>query len=142
MEDNAQSLVEIHVHEGRFLPKQYIGLVKIRWIRSYRRNNSFMELVDPIAYDFFYKPYVEGILHRPKTTVRLAVLGDDNDVTLGFSVTEGNILHYVEVKKDYRKQGLATSLVPDGIEWITHLTKTGMRIWSVKLPKAKFNPFL
>ena len=57
----------------------------------------------------------------------IAVLTDDYDVALGFSVSEGCKLHYVHVHKDMRKQGIARSLDSNfEVEVITHLTKMSM----------------
>lgn len=139
-EDDA--LVCAIAYAGKDVPLKYVNLVKSRWMRSYKKDNDYMKLVHPPGYYFAYGPYVDSILNRPNTTVRIAVLEEDNDVVLGFSVVEKNILHYVHVPRAYRRQRIATMLVPDGIEWFTHATKIGLRIWSWKLPNAKMNPFL
>lgn len=73
--------------------------------------------------------------------VALAVLTDDTDVVLGWSVYEGSILHFVFVKRDARKQGIGTELIPKNAEVITHLTKSGKAIWKKKHQYLKFNPF-
>lgn len=143
MEDKATlTECEIHAYAGKDTPKRFLNLIRSRWMRSYKHDNDFMRLVHPEAYYFAYSHYVDKVLSRPNTEVRFAVLADDNDVVLGFSVTEGTALHYVHVPKDYRRNGIAGALVPKKIEWITHLTKIGMRIWAEKLPDAKFNPFI
>jgi hypothetical protein len=74
--------------------------------------------------------------------VRLAVLGDDSDVVLGFSCSRGDVLDYVHVHKDYRRNGIGCSLISEGIQTITHLTHNGMSFWTAVLPNTKFNPFL
>lgn len=137
-----EALVEVFAYSGKDVPKNYINVVRSRWTRSYKKDNDFMKLVHPPGYYFAYNNYVNLILNRKDTEVRLAVLEEDRDIVLGFSVIERNVLHYVHVPKAYRRQHIATMLVPDGIQWITHLTKIGMRIWSWKLPSARFNPFL
>lgn len=133
--------LEIHAHEGKHLPRQYLNLVRSRWMRSYRHCNDYMKLVDADAYYNAYGVYVLHILNRPNTIVRVAVLGDDADVVLGFSVMENEVLHYVEVPKVYRKQGIGRNLVPGEVKWFSSLTKTGVRLWAEKAPHAKFNPF-
>lgn len=142
MEDQEKVEMEIHAHEGKYLPKQYLNLVRARWARSYRHNNDYMKLVQADAYYNAYSVYIMHILNRPSTTVRLAVLQEDPDVVLGFSVAEGNFLHYVEVPTAYRRQGIGRSLVPEKVEWFSHLTKLGMRLWAEKAPNAKFSPFI
>lgn len=136
-----RSLVNICAWQGKLLPKQYLNLVRSRWMRSYRHNNDYMKLTDAAAYYCAYSVYVERILARPNAIVRLALLDEDDDVALGFSVIEKNCLHYVEVPKVNRGHGIGRALVVEKIDWFTHLTKIGMRIWSTKAPDAKFNPF-
>lgn len=135
------SMVEIHAHEGKYLPAQYLNLVRSRWMRSYRHCNDYMKLVDPAAYYQAYGVYILNILSRPTTVVRLAVLQEDHDVVLGFGVAENTLLHYVEVPTAYRKQGIGRNLVPEKVEWFSHLTKLGMKLWSLKAPHARFSPF-
>lgn len=145
MEDKnkEEALVRVLVYSGATLPKSYINLIKTRWVRSYRKDNDYMRIIHPPSYYFAYNNYVTNILRRVNSVVMLAVLDDDEDVVLGFSVTEGkNILHYVHVPKSYRHQRIATMLVPETIDWITHITKIGLRLWSLKLPNAKLNPFI
>jgi GNAT superfamily N-acetyltransferase len=135
------SLCEVHLHEGKHLPEGYFNLVKSRWVKTYRSQNDFMRLVDADAYYFYYPHYVESVMKRAGTEIRLVVLSDDHDVVLGFSVTEGNTLHYVHVPRDYRRQGIAKTLLPENLEWFTHITKLGLKLWPEKMPKLKFNPF-
>lgn len=142
MENNQESLVEIHLYEGRHLPKQYLNLVRSRWSRSYKHSNAYMKLVYAEAYYNWYSVYIMHILNRPNTVVRLAMLADDLDVILGFSVIEGDALHYVEVKGDYRRMGIGRNLVPEKIVYFSHITKIGARIWATKAPYARFNPFV
>ncbi len=123
------------------LPEDYLGLIYSRWKRSLRYGNEYFRLVKPAAYYCAYDRYISRILSGPGATVRLAVLEDDGDVVLGFSVSRGSILDYVHVHKHQRRAGIGRSLVPAGIETITHLTNTGLRIWSNKYPEWAFNPF-
>lgn len=95
----------------------------------------------PEAYYSTYHRYIIGILTRPETFVRMAVLAGADDVVLGFSVVRGTTLDYVHVHRDQRGQGIARSLVPPDIDTISHLTKTGLTIWGSKYSKWIFNPF-
>jgi len=122
------------------IPKSY-NVVFAKWLRSFRQGNDYVKLASPAKYYEAYHIYIERILRSPKTTIRFAVLTEDRDVILGFSVFQSNILHYVHVQKEVRKQGIARSLIPPSIDTITHLTKTGLIIWSNKHPEWVFNPF-
>jgi hypothetical protein len=71
----------------------------------------------------------------------VACLKDDADTILGYSVIEGKRLHWVFVKRVWRKIGIGASLVPPFIDSVSHLTEIGKSI----LEKQKgviFNPFL
>lgn len=133
---------QIHPYPGRYLPFNYRNFVLARWKRSYRYGNDLIKLIDRDGYYTAYDAYMPQVLNRENTKVRLALLGEDLDVAIGFSIMENNILHYVYVQKDFRRNGLGRHLVPDKIEFFTHLTKSGMELWSVKVRDARFNPFL
>ncbi len=128
-------------YAGSFLPQEFRALVFAKWLRSLRHSNDYFKLMDAGAYYSAYHGYVASILAKLDTRVRLAVLTDDRDVVLGFSVARGKVLDYVHVQKDQRKQGIGTALIPDGIETITHVTRFSLPIWGSKYGSWKFNPF-
>jgi hypothetical protein len=49
-------------------------------------------------------------------------------------------LHWIFVKKAWRNNGLAKSLIPNNITKVTHLTTVGKALLG-KLPGAIFDPF-
>lgn len=125
----------------------YLGFILSNWMTTLRYTNDWFKLIDEDIYYTTYSKVIRAILDRPQTQVRLAVLSDNLDVCIGFSVCELQILHYCFVKREGRKQGIATSLVPKDIHTITHLTVPGVVIWTHKMFKSKtfhvvFNPFL
>ncbi len=141
MEISEESSYKIAPHLGGALPECYQNMIYSKWLRSLRYGNDYFKLIESTAYYATYQKYIQAILHRPQTVVRLAVLSDDADVVLGFSVSEASVLHYCHTHKDNRNQGIASSLVPFEVKTITHLTKSGLMIWNSKLPNAIFNPF-
>jgi GNAT superfamily N-acetyltransferase len=58
---------------------------------------------------------VRDILARPGVILRVAVLPDDDDAILGWSVTApaASVVHYVYVKKGVRRGGIASALLGD-----------------------------
>ena len=132
------SVISYSAHD---LPQAYRGMVFAKWLRSLRFGNDYFKLVDSACYYSAYHRYISNILGKLETVVTVAVLSDDKDVALGFSVSRGNILDYVHVHKDQRKQGIGTRLIPRGIDTITHLTRTGLSIWGSKYKAWKFDPF-
>ncbi len=137
------STYKIIAFKAEDLPKDYSGLIYSKWLRSLRYGNDYFKLIHPEAFYRSYERYISTILDAPNAVVRLAVLTDDQDVALGFCVYRGSTLDYVHVHKHQRRLGIARNLIPDGIDTITHVTKTGLSIWGSK-PKCrewKFNPF-
>lgn len=135
---------------GADLPKQYVGLIFAKWLRSFRYGCDYFKEMDPRSYYEHYKNYITALL--PGSRIRLAVLTDDSDVVLGFSVSRGTTLDYVHVLRmrlggefvDYRGKGIASRLIPNEIDAFTHLTKSFIPIWKNKDKKYKtwkFNPF-
>lgn len=123
------------------LPPQYRNLILSKWKRSLRYGNDYFKLSEPESFYSAYDLYISRLMGLPQTVVRLAVLAEDSDVVLGFSVSRGAVLDYVHVHQYVRRRGIGRSLVPHDIQEITHLTKTGLAIWGNKFPEWTFNPF-
>jgi len=137
----SETQIEIIKYAGHELPKEYWNYILGKWKRSLRHGNDYFRLIDNKAYNDAYDMLIMMILARPGAVVRLAVLSDNRDIALGWSLIQGDILHYVFVQAEYRGMGLAKKLIPQSINTVTHLTKTGMNIWNAKAPHVKFNPF-
>lgn len=140
-------------YSGKDLPASYRGLIYSKWLRSLRHGNDYFKLIDGKSYYESYSAYISMLLLKPECVVRLAVLADDRDVVLGFSVSRGTVLDYVHVLRirlkvptgfdvtDYRRHGIGTKLIPKGIDTFTHITKTWLIVWGNKFPQWRFNPF-
>lgn len=74
----------------------------------------------PQAYFAALRPYVQGEL---RMGFLLATLEDDEDVFAGFAAHRGGTLHYIYVKKWFRRQGLATQIL-QRLDLDTHCTRT------------------
>ena len=122
------------------LPIRYQAFILAKWKRSLRSGNDYFKLIDPNSFYKAYDRYTQLLLARPDSIIRIAVLSDDPDVALGWSLIEGDTLHYVFVQAEQRNKGIAKNLVPVKINWFTHLTHTGARIWS-KHKEVKLDPF-
>ena len=136
-----ESAYSIIAYPAIKLPVQYRNYVLAKFKRSLRHGNDYFKLWDANSYYEAYERYCQVLFNRPDAVIRLAVLTDDRDVALGFSLIERDILHYVFVQSEQRNKGIGKSLVPVPIAWITHLTNTGVRIWSSH-PGPKFDPTL
>lgn len=96
----------------------------------------YSEMDEPIFHEN-YRKVIERLMRR--SSVKVACLKEDNDVILGWSCSEPEVLHFVFVKDAWRRMGIAKDLVPGNIQFITHLTKIGQY---AKKGHWKFNPFL
>jgi len=122
------------------LPEQYKAMVFSKWLKSLRYGNDYFKLIESDSYFRAYHAFIEKLLS--KSVVRLAVLADNYDAVLGFSVRRGVILDYVHVHKDYRRSGIGTSLIGTDIKFITHITRQGMSFWNNRLKDARLDPFI
>lgn len=126
------------------LPSQYTPMVYSQWLRSLRfgaLGDAFKKIDSDEFYSHYHR-FISNLMSKPDCVIRLAVLPDDIDVCLGFSVSREDVLDYVYVQKAYRRLGIAKALVPKNITVVTHMTKTGLIIWQEKYKTEwKFNPF-
>jgi GNAT superfamily N-acetyltransferase len=139
MEDQAS--YTILALKGSELTDQYKPMVFSKWLRSLRYGNDYFKLINQGAYFELYHRYIERLLTHKDCIVRLAVLSDDTDIVLGFSVCRDAVLDYVHVHRDYRRNGIGSALLPKVVSAITHVTKNGISFWTAKCPQAQFNPF-
>lgn len=125
--------------DPRLLP--YKNLIFSHFLHSLRAGNPWFQAIDTGAYYTAYHRLIEQLLSRPDCTVRIAVLTDDPDVALGWSLSRPNVLDYVFVKRDQRKQGIGRALLPEFFTSVTHLTSLGEMLKERLFPLVKFDPF-
>jgi len=140
-DETPQASYSIIAYETSKLPENYRNFILSKWKRTLRHGNDYFKLIDSDAYYKSYGQYIESLLARPGF-IRLAVLSDDHDVALGFSLIQNGVLHYVYVQSEYRNKGISKYLIPVSIHTITHLTKAGIALWNHSYKHAKFNPFI
>ena len=104
--------------------------------------DSWFSRVDKNAFMNAYAKVISRMLDSSHVVVRVACLPDDPAVILGYALLSGNsILHWVYVKKDWRKKfGIAKLLVPHPVSVATHLNSEGAKY--AELKGIKFNPFM
>lgn len=136
----AESTYSVIAYPAKNLPNQYDHMLRAKWKRTLRHGNEYFQLWQADSFFSTYEKLINVYLSRPETTVRLALLDEDRDIALGFSVIEGSVLHYVYVQHEQRNKGIAKSLIPNKIRCITHLTTIGMKFWNNNFPDAVFDP--
>jgi len=107
------------------------------FLRSLYYGNSWFTLIKKDSFMKNYHRVVEALLQNSQIDV--ACLKEDPSVILGYVIHRANLLHFVFVKKVWRKIGIAKSLIPSKIDTVTHLTKQG--ILMLKKNNWEFDPF-
>lgn len=125
------------------LPKTYEGFVYDKWLRSNRNGSPGFKNFDPDEYYKHWHKFITMLMSKPDSIIKLAVLSDDHDVALGFSVSREDVLDYIYVHKDHRKLGIGTRLMPKNINVASHVTVTGLEIKTkvARYSHIKINPF-
>ncbi len=138
-----ESYYSVVSYPAKELPEQYTSMVYSKWLRSLRFGNPVFKAIETDAYYRQYHAYLEMLMKKPDSLIKLAVLSDDHDVVLGFSVSREDVIDYIHVHKDHRRQGIAKKLLPPGITTMSHTTLTALQIWreNPKYKHLKFNPF-
>lgn len=116
-----------------------LAFVSSSWLESFatsawakRVNNSdqmavYARAVDErpgartTPYHVMHKVLIRRLMSASE--VRIAHFEEDPSVIFGFSVVQGDCLHYVLVKHDFRGQGIAKSLVPETVTWCSHASR-------------------
>jgi GNAT superfamily N-acetyltransferase len=127
--------------QGKDLTGNYKGLVTAKWLHSLRHGNSLFKRISHKEYYQAYNVFLNNLLNKPSCIVQFAVLSDDPDVILGFSVCREDVLDYVHVHRHHRGLGIARKLIPAGTTTFSHITKSWIPIWQEKFKEFKFNPF-
>lgn len=104
----------------------------------------------PSIYYPEHKKTLQRLLERPSIFLTIACLKDDPQVILGFMLSEAreNVLHYMYVKRAFRRFGVARELMKAlGIELrranVSHWTDDMADIQRTKrYPELTYNPYL
>lgn len=137
--EEVDSFYKIKTYQAKALPLEYTNLIIGPFLNSLRYGNDLYKLIDKEAYFLNYSKYIESLLQRPRAMIKLSELSDGT--VLGWSFYEENIVHYIWVKKEVRRQGIAKALMPKQFDTISHITNKGINIWVSKFPNVRFNPF-
>lgn len=111
------------------------------WLRGLYYGETYYS---DIPKDVFMKHYHDILEARmAQSVIKVSCLRDDPEVILGYSVYHDSagagVLDFIFVKKAWRKNGIAHSLLPPNFRFCSHLTKLGK---SIKPADITFNPFV
>ena len=118
-----------------------LDFVYATWLRSYRHASSFARKISNTIYYHWHHRIIENAFARG-ATIKIAALDDAPAVIIGYIVVEGSTAHYVYVKGDFRKMGVAKALLEGhNITQFTHLTDHTEHVLGL-VPGAEYNPYL
>jgi Acetyltransferase (GNAT) domain len=110
------------------------------WLKSLYYDNVIFREIDKPLYFTKYSKVIEAILDNKVVQVNCCVLSESSEVIVGYVIRHFDRLHYIYVKKAWRKNGIAKLLLKDlNIERYSHITTLGKRL---KPKEWKFDPFL
>lgn len=89
------------------------------------------------------------LLLKPTVNVSICCDGDDPWHLFGYLISEPKIVHFIYIKKDLRKFGIATKLLEnsgfkknlEGAQF-SHYTGTSELLWKEGKVKGEYNPYL
>lgn len=127
----------LHAIDFCGLSSDHHNLIRATFLNSLRIGNDWFKLIDQNAYYKKYATFIEDLIAR--STIRYGEL--DDETIIGWCMHQRGIVHYVWVKKEAHRKGVATSLMPKEFNTMTHVTHKVLNIWAKKFPEVKFDPF-
>lgn len=118
------------------------AFVLATFLRGLYHDSSWFSLIPKRIFMTNYHPVAEAIVNSPKYVIKVACLQDDPDTIIGYSILAADYtgIVWVFVKKKWRLNGIATTLLPKFPQYVTHINNLGTKL----LPKFEgchFNPF-
>jgi hypothetical protein len=105
--------------------------------------NSWFHKIPKHIFMSNYRVFLNKLLDSPNTQVKMACLKEDENILVGYSIEseQQNSLHWIYVKKEWRKLGISKKLLITKPKFVTHLSSQGESLLE-KLEGAVFNPFI
>lgn len=133
MKEDLNQLIQIR--QGREDDRAFIMAT---WLRGLYYGNPWFKEIEKDNFMKNYHQIITKVLTKPDISINIASLKDDEDVILGYSITEPKILHWIFVKETFRRIGIGKALIPQDTDVTTHLTIMGKKL---KPMKMQFDPF-
>lgn len=126
-----------NIRDGK---KEDTNFILSTFLRGLYYGDSWFSLMPKDVFMQHYKRIAEALVN--KSNIKVACLLDDPDTIIGYSILSQDYqsVHWVYVKKNWRLNGIAKSLLPRHPTTVSHLTTVGKQL----LPKINnpiFNPF-
>lgn len=138
-ETQENSYIVYEIDGKQIFEKNYLNAIRAPFLNTLRSGNDWFKLIDKDSYFPTYSKFIEALLLRSKTKVKLAELRDKT--ILGWCMYEDKTVHYIWVKSELRRQGIGQALLPKEFDKVSHLTNRALRLWVNHYPEVKFDPF-
>ena len=115
------------------------------WLTSYRFSPASRGIGNTDYYAGHHA-VIERIVASPTSRAVVACLPESPNVILGYAVADGNVLHYVLTKENFRRFGVASALL-SALDFsepprLSHVTADWTRFLSRRYPASRWNPYL
>lgn len=122
----------------RLAVKEDEDFIYATWLRSQYYGNTWFKSINRDVYFENYKAVVRERI--ASNVVLISCLSSDPDVVLGYSVVsrDGTTLHWLYVKRAWRRKGIARDLFPQTVSTVTSMTKVARALMPSGLV---FNPW-
>jgi hypothetical protein len=137
-----KDLITVRPYDGKNVGEREFVLAC--WLRGVFYGDTFFSHMKKSIFMEHYHKVLERFIDNPGVDIQMAVLQDDPQVILGYSVARKSakgeqVLDWVFVKSAWRKIGIAKMLVPPDVVLVTHLTRLGR---ALKPEGVEWNPFV
>lgn len=119
------------------------SFIMATFLRGLYYGNSWFKFIPKNIFMDNYKHIVSTLIQSPNVSIKVVCLKEDQDVILGYSILSSDYqtIHWGHVKREWRKQGIFKTIIPQYPSFVTHLTDVSKQIMIKKLPNTVFNPF-
>lgn len=122
MSDDIKEIAALRPVRPEDLAYIYSTIMPSAWL-----GNPFFKKIKREIFFPNYRVIVDSIIQNQNTEILVSCFMEDPNLILGYSITCGDILHYIYVKGAYRRKGLGKLLIPTHkkINKVTHYTTMG-----------------
>ncbi len=119
------------------------SFIMATFLRGVYYGHTWYEQIPKELFMDAYKKLAEDAWNSKYVQFNIACLKEDPNVILGYSVLSADrkAVLWIFVKAAWRKQGIGRSLLPETIEFTTHLSLLGQQLIKEKFTNIAFNPF-
>lgn len=114
------------------------------WLNSYWADSQKYQQITGPTFFTEYPKVLDRILDSPETQVSVACSSSDENIIYGYLVSSPPVAHYLFVKSNFRRWGIARSLLEDAEagKIYTHRTGELANFLHRRINEHTYNPYL